>query len=88
MQDYAILLERFATEVGCRNDDMEVEMDDVKPGYRSSEFWITAVTVLVGLLLASGAFPDDGSMARALAFVASALASMGYSWSRARVKAD
>lgn len=62
-------------------------MDDAKPGYQTTEFWLTTATVLIGLLLASGALPSDGPVVRVLGIAASALASMGYSWSRARVKA-
>ena len=61
-------------------------MDETKPGYQTTEFWLTTATVVVGLLLASGAFPDDGGVVRVLGIASSALAAMGYSWSRARVK--
>ena len=62
--------------------------NDLKPGYRTTEFWLVAVTVFVGLLLGSGAIPADSSLARALGLFAAALASMGYSWSRAKAKTE
>ncbi|HHM12823.1 MAG TPA: hypothetical protein ENJ16_04665 [Planctomycetaceae bacterium] len=61
-------------------------MNDVKPGFKSSEFWMAAAASVVGILIASGAFADTSSVGRILGLVAAALASMGYSWSRGKVK--
>lgn len=67
----------------------ETDMDGKeRPGWRTTEFWLTALAVLVGLLLASGALPADSAVARAVGAIASALASTGYSWSRAKVKTE
>jgi hypothetical protein len=57
-----------------------------RPGYRTSEYWLALATVIVGALLASGAIGDTTPLGKALAFIASALASAGYSYSRAVVK--
>ena len=65
-----------------------VEKPVEKPGFKTSEFWLVAATVLVGLLIGSGAIPAESVWAKALGFIASALASMGYSYSRAKVKAS
>ena len=57
-----------------------------KPGFRTSEFWLTSAATLVGILIASGAFADTSSVGKGFALVASALAAAGYSYSRALVK--
>ena len=64
--------------------------DTKKPGLNTSEFWLTAACTLCGLLYASGAVAVEGSDAtsKAVALIASVLAAMGYSVSRAKVKAD
>lgn len=59
----------------------------MKPGYKTTEFWLTLLATIVGMLTASGAFADAGSVAKGLALVGSALAAAGYSYSRAQVKA-
>lgn len=59
----------------------------MKPGYRTTEFWLTLLATIVGMLTASGAFADAGPVGKGLALVASALAAAGYSYSRAQVKA-
>jgi len=55
-----------------------------KPGYKTTEFWLTAVAVVAGLVASAGI---DGVVAKAAGLVVSALASMGYSASRAKTKA-
>lgn len=60
----------------------------MKPGYRTSEFWLAAIAALVGLLLASGIIPVDSGIERALAALGSGLAAMGYSLGRGVAKAS
>jgi len=57
-----------------------------KPGYKTTEFWLTVAAVVVGLLLSSGAFSEGETPYQILSFIASALAALGYSFSRAMVK--
>lgn len=60
----------------------------MKRGWKTSEFWLSAISVVVGLLLASGAFGEGSDAAKVLGFVSSALAAMGYSASRGMVKSS
>jgi len=57
-----------------------------KPGYKTTEFWLTVAASAVGLAMASGAFPDAGPIGRMLGVMAAALASFGYSVSRGQAK--
>ena len=61
----------------------------MKPGYKTSEFWLASAATICGLLYASGVISPDGTsgVERGIAFVVSALASLGYSNSRGKVKA-
>jgi hypothetical protein len=59
---------------------------NIKPGYLTTEFWLTVAAATVGLLLGSGFFPSDGPIVQALGIVAAGLASLGYSFSRAKTK--
>lgn len=49
-----------------------------KPAYRQTEFWLSVAAVVVGALLASGAFPTDGAALKVIGMVASLLAAAGY----------
>ena len=58
----------------------------VKPGYQTTEFWLTAGATVVGLVIASGMVPDTGMWPKIVALVVSAFAAMGYTVSRTAVK--
>ena len=63
--------------------------DIVKPGYLTTEFWLTAIAVLLGVLVTSGILEPLGTehwAVKVVALLISALAAMGYSHSRATVK--
>ncbi len=59
-----------------------------KPGWRSSEFWLSVAAMLIGALLAADVFPVDSPVVKALGVVASILGALGYQVSRALVKAS
>ena len=58
----------------------------VKPGYKTTEFWMTAGATVVGLAIASGVVPDTGMWPKIVALGVSAFAAMGYTVSRTNVK--
>ena len=57
-----------------------------KPGYKSTEFWLSSVATLLGIALASGLVPDGGTAAQLVGGALSMLASLGYTASRTQVK--
>lgn len=61
-----------------------------KSGWKTTEFWLASVATLVGILYASGVVSPDGAsgLEKGVAFVAAALASLGYSHSRGKVKSS
>lgn len=66
----------------------------MKPGYKTTEFWLTVAAVVGGLVLASGGFEPESCAASwcsgALAivgFVVTALGALGYTWNRSKLKA-
>ena len=52
-----------------------------KPGYKSTEYWLSLVAVLVGALLASGAITDESTL-KVLGVATSLLTAMGYTVNR------
>tara|TARA_Y100000593_G_scaffold79826_1_gene148745 strand:- start:725 stop:961 length:237 start_codon:yes stop_codon:yes gene_type:complete len=57
-----------------------------KPGYKSTEFWLSSSAMLGGILMASGVFPIESSLGQILGMIMSTLAALGYTGSRASVK--
>ena len=59
----------------------------VKPGYKTSEFWLSTAATLLGALFASGVVSDGGQLAKVLGLVTSLLAALGYTVARTKAKA-
>ena len=59
---------------------------DTKPGYKTSEFWLSLAAVVVGLLYAAGVVADGSAFDKVLALAASLLGALGYTVSRGGVK--
>lgn len=57
-----------------------------KSGFRTTEFWITAVVTVAGLVAASGIFPTDSPWVKVAGLIVSAGAALGYTASRTMVK--
>lgn len=58
----------------------------MKPGYKTTEFWLSSIAVLLSALFASGILGDGGMDLTIASLVATILGAMGYSVSRAVVK--
>lgn len=54
-----------------------------KPGYTTTEFWLSLLATLVGAVMASGAIPAEGVWTQVVGFVSMTLASLGYTGGRA-----
>lgn len=59
---------------------------DVKPGYKTTEFWLSTAAMLVGTLLSLGVFPSEGPVMKILGVAAIVLSLLGYQVTRAGVK--
>ena len=58
----------------------------VKPGYKTTEFWLTLGATAVGLAIASGIVPETGPWPKVVALVVSAFSAMGYTVYRTGAK--
>ena len=58
----------------------------VKPGYKTTEFWMAAGATFVGLAIASGVIPETGVWPKVVGLVVAAFTAMGYTVSRGMVK--
>lgn len=59
---------------------------DTKPGYRTTEFWMSLIAVVLGALVASGTFTLEGTSAQVVGLVQSALVALGYTGARLTLK--
>ena len=62
---------------------------DTKPGFKTSEFWLSLVATLLGALMASGVFASDGQdswIVRVVGGAGVVLAQLGYTAERGKVK--
>ena len=57
-----------------------------KPGFKTTEFWMSLVAVAIGAVAASGAFGLEGTAAQVVGLVESALVALGYTGSRLTLK--
>lgn len=63
------------------------ETKTTKPGYKTSEFWLTTAGMVVGTLIASGAVAVESGTMKALSFIAASLGTLGYTVIRGKLKA-
>ncbi len=59
----------------------------MKPGYQTTEFWLSSAATVLGLLFASGILADGSLAMRIAGLAASVLGTLGYTVSRGVVKA-
>jgi len=57
-----------------------------KPGYKTTEFWLSFAAVIVGAVQASGIVPSEGPWNQVLGMVISALVALGYTGARMAMK--
>jgi hypothetical protein len=57
-----------------------------KPGYKTSEFWLTLAVTIIGALMSSGILADGHIAMKVAGLAMSTLAALGYTASRANVK--
>ena len=67
---------------------MATKKEEVKPGYKSTEFWITLCVTLASLAWGAGVVDPEGSSNadKVFGFICSAAAALGYTISRGLAK--
>ena len=58
----------------------------MKPGYKTTEFWLSVAATVIGGLAASGAIAEDSTLAKMIGLAASALVALGYTGARMALK--
>jgi hypothetical protein len=62
-------------------------IDPIRPGWRTTEFWLKIAAIILTALFASGAIPTTGTAAMVAAIAATILGALGYTVGRSLVKA-
>ena len=57
-----------------------------KPGYQTTEFWMSTIAVICGIVMSSGAIHDGSTAERVIGGVMATLAALGYTAARAKTK--
>lgn len=63
--------------------------DPIKSGYKTTEFWLSALAMVIGAVIASGVLDEvatDSWIAKLIGGIVAVLGSVGYTVSRAKVK--
>jgi len=58
----------------------------MKPGYKTTEFWLSLLAVLLGAAMASGLVPEGGTVSQVIGGALSLLGGLGYTSSRTALK--
>lgn len=58
----------------------------VKPGYKTTEFWLATAAMILGALFASGVISEGSQADKILGLAASILGTLGYQVSRGLAK--
>ena len=58
----------------------------MKPGYKTTEFWMSAIAIIFGGVLAAGVIPTEGTWAQIFGAVQAGLVSLGYTGARMTLK--
>lgn len=61
-------------------------MADVKPGVKTSEFWLILISIVLANILAVGLLPEDSVWAKVVVVAVNSLAALGYGLERVMVK--
>jgi hypothetical protein len=59
----------------------------VTPGFKTSEFWLTLVTNVLGAAVIAGLVPDAGILSKLVALILMVLGDYGYTAQRTALKA-
>ena len=63
-----------------------VEAPKKKPGYKSTEFYMSMAAVVIGAVASSGILEDDSALTKVVGLVMAALVALGYTGSRLTLK--
>lgn len=58
----------------------------VKPGYKTTEFWLSTIALALGVIMSSGVIGDGTVAAQIVGGAMSILATLGYTAARAQAK--
>ena len=63
-------------------------MAQSKPGWKTSEFWLSLIAVICGALVAGDVVTESSTIGKAVGAVISVLGALGYTASRTAVKVN
>lgn len=67
-------------------EESKPEVQDVKPGFKTTEFYLSSLAMIVSIVYASGIVESGSNIDKVIGFISMALVAMGYSVSRGLAK--
>lgn len=67
--------------------EVSTSSNEVKPGYKTTEFWFSVAAGICGMLYASGVLSEGSAVEKVVGIVATALVALGYTAARGKAKA-
>lgn len=58
----------------------------MKPGFKTTEFWLSVAAAVLGAFMASGSIVPDSTTAQVVGLASSALVALGYTGARLSLK--
>lgn len=59
---------------------------NMKPGVKTTEFWISIIAIIYTTALSTGVIPHSNEVSRIIDSVAALLLALGYTWARVFLK--
>ena len=60
---------------------------ETKPGYKTTEFWLSTIALILGVVMASGAVSEGTVASQIIGGAMAILAQLGYTAARTQIKA-
>jgi hypothetical protein len=70
------------------NTEVAPEVPAVKPGYKTTEFWLSLAACVLGAFVTSGVLPDENVSMKIAGICLAGLTTLGYTISRFVVKSS
>lgn len=61
---------------------------NIKPGYKTTEFWLSLLALILGAVGAAGILPEGGIATQIIGGVLAILSQLGYTAARAKTKTE
>lgn len=73
--------------MAIKKEQTQPANEGAKPGFKSTEFWLSLLATLLGFFMSSGLLPDTHWAIQVTGLAVAALSQLGYTHNRSKLKA-